>query len=133
MNYLKIIVAYFLVVFLLSIIPTGFGPSLNKVTVLTFRADYLLHALVFLPWMILVWLHLNKEELTGSKRNRQMLLWFLAGLLLATFSEGIHYLLPYRSFNPMDLIYNISGVVGGIFIFFWKPASSEEEKVVQAR
>lgn len=119
LNYKIIIAIYSTVVFLLHIIPTG-RASLNKIEILSFRADYLLHTAVLLPWMILVWLHINKEEVTGSLL-KQIILWFIAGLLLATFSEGIQYWLPYRSFNVMDVIFNVSGVALGALIFIWTP------------
>jgi len=43
--------------------------------------------------------------------------WLLLGLMFAMGSEGIQYLLPYRTWNINDLIANSMGVVLG-FVFF---------------
>jgi len=80
-----------------------------------------LHLLLFVPLMILVWLYLNKEKITGITRFNHALLWFVAGTLFAVLAEGMHYLLPYRSFNTVDLVSNVSGVILGTFIFLWEP------------
>ena len=66
--------------------------------------------------MVLVWLYFNKERITGITRFNHALLWFVAGVLFAVLAEGMHYLLPYRSFNPADLALNVIGVVLGTFI-----------------
>jgi len=63
--------------------------------------------------MILVMLYVNKKNLTGSARSKTILLLFIAGVLFAVISEGIQLYLPYRSFNIMDVIFNVSGVVLG--------------------
>ena len=97
------------------------GLALSSRQILFIRADYLLHLLLFVPLMILVWLYLNKERITGVTRFNHALLWFVAGVLFALLAEGMHYLLPYRSFNPVDLVLNVTGVVLGTFIFLWDP------------
>lgn len=86
---------------------------LNEIEIVYFRADYLLHSLLFLPWMILVGFHLNRKNLKRQLRFRYFFYWFLAGISLAVFSEAIQLLLAYRSFNPMDVVFNIAGVVAG--------------------
>jgi len=71
--------------------------------------------------MILVWLYLNKENITGVTRLNHALLWLAAGIIFAALLEVIHLLLPHRSFNPVDLILNVSGVILGALIFLWDP------------
>jgi len=84
------------------------------------RADYLLHMAIFLPWMILIWLYLNKRNVTGSVRFKKALLWLTAGVVLAVFAEGIQFYLPHRSFNIMDVLANVTGVVLGSAVFVVK-------------
>ena len=99
----------------------GNSLALSSRQIIYMRADYLLHLLIFMSLMILVWLYLNKENITGSTRLNYALLWFAAVTLFAAFAEGIHYFLPYRSFNPVDLLLNVTGVILGSFIFLWQP------------
>ena len=123
MNYLKLIALYVIVVLILHLIPTstGNGVALSSRVILFVRADYLLHLIMFVPLMILVWLYLNKENITGVTRFNHALLWLVAGIFFAVILEAIHFLLPHRSFNPVDLILNVSGVILGALIFLWEP------------
>lgn len=108
---------------ILHLIPTstGNGVALNSRVILFVCADYLLHLVMFVPLMILVWLYLNKENITGVTRFNHALLWLVAGILFAAFLEAIHFLLPHRSFNPVDLILNVVGIMLGALIFLWDP------------
>ena len=125
MNYLKLLALYLLVVLVLHVIPTGTseggGLALSSRVIFFVRADYLLHLLVFMPLMVLVWLHLNKENITGVTRFNHTLFWLAAGVLFAAFVEGIQCLLAHRAYNPVDLILNVSGVLLGAVIMLWKP------------
>jgi glycopeptide antibiotics resistance protein len=98
---------YFICIIILSIAPINTGASLNNITVLSLRGDYFFHILLFLPWMFLAW-----------QLNRNILLWILFGIITATATELVQWLLPYRSFNINDLLANVIGVLaGGIIIF----------------
>ncbi len=125
MNYLKLLAFYLVLVFILHVIPTGpsegGGLALSSRVVLFIRADYLLHLLIFVPLMVLVWLHLNKENITGRTRFNHTLYWLAAGVLFAAFVEGVQCLLAHRAYNPVDLILNVSGVLLGAVIMLWKP------------
>ena len=123
MNYLRIITLYIIVVLILNLIPTsgGDGIALSSRNIFFIRADYLLHLLLFIPLMVLVWLYMNKENITGVTRFNHALLWLLAGIIFAALLEVIHLFLPHRSFNPVDLILNVSGVILGALIFLWDP------------
>ena len=112
-----------MLVLLLHIIPTS---TVNEVdlssrTFLFIRADFLVHLLLFIPLMVLVWLYLNRENITGIKRINTALLWLLGGVLFAAFVEGLQFFLPYRSFNLVDMVFNVSGVIVGSVIFLWEP------------
>ena len=74
------------------------------------RLDYLLHALVFIP-LVPLW----RLALPGHP-------WWLviiSGLLFAACCEGIHFLLPYRSYNINDLLGNMVGVILGAMAARW--------------
>ena len=123
MNYLKLIAIYAVVVLVLHVIPTslapgsGFAPS--RVYILNLRADHLMHLLLFLPWMVLVRLHLDSEGAAGAARKKAALLWLALGLALAAGAEGLQYWVPYRTLNPLDLAGNLSGVLLGALAFAW--------------
>jgi len=84
------------------------------------RANYLVHMVIFLPWMLLVWLYLNAKNMYDKKRTKRAVQLFFVGVFLAAFAEVLQYWFPYRSFNPMDLLFNVSGVVLGALIFLIK-------------
>jgi VanZ family protein len=41
------------------------------------------------------------------------------GMMLAAGTEVLQLWVPHRAFNPMDLLFNVSGVVAGGLIFGW--------------
>ena len=129
MNYIRLIVLYVVVVLILHVIPTGDIIALNQMKVAQVRADYLLHSLIFLPYMVLVWLHSYKSKAGRVLETSQVLLWFVGGLALAVFAEGLQYFIPYRSFNITDLIFNTSGVPLGALIFIWRPAQGKIKNI----
>ena len=120
-----LIIFYVIAILILSLAPTNSNSKVNlsSTSILSIHSDYLLHALLFFPWMVLT--HLRWKE-KG--------LWFYmkalgVGLLLAVLSEGVQYVLPYRSFNVVDLAANSLGIVVGALITGWgrsrKVVSSE--------
>ena len=108
---------YIAVLTALHLIPTGESLALDQVQLYSFRADYLAHTLVFMPYMLLVWLHLKEKRITGRARLRAALPWFAGGLALASVLEGVHYWWPYRSFNITDLLFGLLGICAGAAIF----------------
>jgi len=125
LNYLKAIIVYLVIVFILHVIPTsagdGEGLGLSSRMIFFVRADYLLHFLIFIPLMVLVWLYLNQENITGTARVNHALLWLVGGICFAFLMEGLHLLLPYRTFNPVDFFLNAAGVIMGAVVFLWDP------------
>lgn len=93
---------YLLVVLLLGLLPLNAASALNDIYVINLRGDYFLHIFLFVPWMLL-----------SPQKYHKIRIWLLGGLLFACSLEGIQYLLPYRTFNINDLIYNCVGVVIG--------------------
>jgi glycopeptide antibiotics resistance protein len=109
--------------------PMGFVPTekpLNKMELGPFRLDYLLHTLIFLPWMFLVNLRAQSAKKILSEpftlRSTFPLLtsYLIIGIIFATSAEGIQYWLPYRGFNIMDVLFNVLGVlIGAGLLAIW--------------
>ena len=91
--------AYLLTVVLLMVLPLNSGSEFNNIFIFHLRADYLLHAVLFLPWAFLRY-----------RTEQTLVSWFFWGILLASASEGIQYLLPYRAFNINDVLANFIGI-----------------------
>jgi glycopeptide antibiotics resistance protein len=71
-------------------------------------SGFVLHCAGFFVGMVLCWLAFDKK-------NISFILW--AGLLLLISSiilEGVHYYLPYRTFNVYDIVANGVGI--GLFV-----------------
>lgn len=100
------LIAYLFLVFLiiLMIIPIGNTTSLiNNTFVIGFRGDYILHTLIYLPWMFV------GRLLLDYKLNTY--LWLVLGLIMIFGLEYIQILLPYRGFNINDIIAGAIGVI----------------------
>jgi len=104
-----------------SLVPTtGLEPKSGGES--TFRWDYPFHFIVFLILALLFawWWKSNK-----AGNSRGAISWFLAGgTVYAMLTEGIQLFVEGRSFNPVDLFYNVLGVLIGTilaFIFIIRP------------
>ena len=102
----KLFLAYVVTIFVLSVMYIGDSSVLNNTFIISFRADHILHALVFVPWAFFC-----------VKLNKKLLPWFVWGLFYAICAEGIQYLIPYRSFNISDILANMIGAIVGFIIF----------------
>ncbi len=108
---------YVVSVIALHLVPIG-GYELNKMEFGPFRADYLLHSLLFFPWMFLCLSRLGAGVERGLGRG---LAWMFVGIFFAIGSEAVQYWIPHRSFNPMDALFNSLGVVaGGVAFVIWR-------------
>ena len=111
-------VFYCILLLLLSVLPlNGKSSPINHIFIVKIRLDYLLHAVVYLPWMSLIYfafIQWGRKILT-----KKVVTWLIFGLCTAFFTEGVQYYLPYRSFNINDLIANFSGVLIGLFFFLF--------------
>lgn len=119
-------ILYLLFVAFVVFIPlnvTGLSEA-NKVYVLNFRLDYLIHILLFLPWIFI-------GEISFSKEVRYYrLIIFASGIFVASMAELLHYYTPYRAFNINDLTYNVAGIILGsvVWLFFRRKSSSASVK-----
>jgi len=82
--------------------------TLNNNYTFNLRWDYVLHSLAFIPLFPLLYF--------VSKDRVQRKLLFALGIVI--FTEGIQYLLPYRTFNLNDLAANGFGLIIGISLLF---------------
>ena len=82
-----------------------------------FRWDYLEH---FTFYFILTFLYiLWRRDLNYSIRTAELILFFVAGFIFCWLTEYIQIFIPGRSFNIMDMIYNIAGIFLGILICYY--------------
>jgi len=95
---------YLAVIVILAVAPIGGG--INRITVFSLRADYLVHMVLFVPWALL-----------GLATKKQEPLWLGMGVLMAAGSESLQYLLTYRAYNVNDLLANMIGVAAGYVVF----------------
>jgi VanZ family protein len=100
---------YVLFLFLMAIVPIG-TEGLNNISILDLRADYILHAVLYLPWVFLC-----------VKAGKALPIWIFWGILFAAGMEGLQYWHPYRAFNINDLVANVFGVAVGASILL-RPA-----------
>ncbi len=120
---------YTLIIFFLHVVPFSSSQADTFVEMgkITYRVDYLLHTAVFIPWMLLPCLTVTKRRSVRSIANRQniqiknvgtgyFLSWLGLGIVFAALMEGLHYVLPYRTFNPVDALFNIAGVGSGALL-----------------
>ena len=107
--------AYIFGVILVSVLPiNGKGSSINHSFVLSIRLDYLLHAAIYIPWIILVWLAFGNKIRTSVFKIAS---WIFFSLFFAVAMEFIQYLLPYRTYNINDLLSNLLGaIIGLVFV-----------------
>jgi hypothetical protein len=98
---------YLVFLVVMVVVPLGgLNTTLSDTFVFELRLDYLVHALVFVP-VVVLW----KLGFPGQS------LWKIVGvgMVLAVGLEGVQYFLPYRSWNVNDAVGNVVGVVlGGV-------------------
>lgn len=97
---------YCLIITLLVILPINSSKELNNITILHFRADYLFHALLFIPWAFF-----------NRSLEKRLWFWLLLGLVFASVSEFLQFFLPYRSYNINDLLANTIGLILGFLLW----------------
>lgn len=107
-----IIRVYLIGLILLSIVSFNGTLALDRRHLIGIRIDYIIHAIFFVPWMILANLRWNQS-------NKCKVFWWLLGIgfILATVSEIVQLLIPKKTFNLIDLIANGVGIVIGAMIW----------------
>ena len=106
---------YCIVLLLLAVLPINSNSSsINDTFIVNIRLDYLLHILIFLPFLPLAMY--PKPIKSQRKGTIKLLSLIMSGILFAVFTETIQLYLPYRTFNINDLIANILGIIMGLII-----------------
>ena len=104
---------YLLLLLVGALIPLGMGsePLSNNYT-FHIRADYLLHALFYIPLPLLL-------LLSRSGRKGGWLGVIMVSLVVVILFETVQMMVPYRAFNINDLFANAVGVLIGIIPAFF--------------
>ena len=110
---------WLIIVLTTNVIPLG--NDINKIIhkpVFKFRLDYLIHFCSFFIFIPLYFIEVRRGGPIFSKKP--VLKYILIVGNSAILFESIQYFLPYRTFNPMDLISNLTGaIIGTIIIVFF--------------
>ncbi|MDD2412693.1 MAG: VanZ family protein [Bacteroidales bacterium] len=69
------------------------------------RFDYFFHIIAFLPWAF--W---------GYFLRYKPIMWLSIGTVFAFCMEGLHYFIPYRTYNVIDFFSNFLGIFLGFLI-----------------
>ncbi len=104
---------YVISLFAIAMLPINGKDSsaINNTYILSeIRFDYFLHSLLLIPWMFL-------RLLYGPSTKQEIFFWVIMGLIIAISIETVQYFLPYRTYNIIDLMANIFGVVIGGFLW----------------
>ena len=97
------------------------GSSLPEVSVFSFQ-DKLIHFTIFfvLAYLVVGLGVQEKKEIWRSKR-----LWmnfFLLAILPSIGFETAQHIIPFRSFDLNDLIFNGLGIISGLFGYLYRPS-----------
>ena len=102
--------AYLAALVLIALLPlNGPGSGMEDVFVLSLRLDYLLHGVMFVPFICLA--------RRSPYRHFPGFLLLISALAFAAFCEIIQWPLSYRAFNVNDLVANLAGVLVGWLLF----------------
>lgn len=105
---LYVLWGWMVAIIVLTFVPSGNLPNESSSDE-KFHWDYLIH---FFNFFVLGALYLFYVLLSGKLAKVQLHLLILAmGILLAVASEFAQKFISYRSYNPVDLYMNLSGVV----------------------
>ena len=107
---------YLLLLLVGALIPLGMASErLGNNYTFDIRADYLLHALVYIPLPLLL-------LLSRSGRKGGWLVVIMVSLVVVILFETVQMLVPYRAFNINDLFANGVGVLIGLLpaLFVWR-------------
>ncbi|HHE39414.1 MAG TPA: hypothetical protein ENL20_12725 [Candidatus Cloacimonetes bacterium] len=101
------------IIIIISSIPGLSTPKINIIK-FEFRLDYVFHFFIYLIFSIIFFLW----KINGKKQRKFNLLsiMIILSVILAVFDEFHQMLIPGRTFNPVDLIFNCAGLFTG-FIF----------------
>jgi VanZ family protein len=114
--WLGLTIAWTLMIIYLSVRP-GTNELLKK-QFLEVRTDYLLHFLAYFAFgsLYVLWRGNRQFEI----RSIELAILTAAAISFSILMEYIQLLIPGRTFNVVDMVYNILGVIGGVgFTYFY--------------
>jgi hypothetical protein len=115
----KLVWAWMIFLVLFNVIPLGNGAnkSLSSNSFLQFRLDYLLHTMMILvfSWIWVFGRIRQMRFFPGIERLKYLSIVWGAGFGL----ELLQLLVPWRSFNPVDMYYNLLGAGISTLVVCW--------------
>jgi len=108
----KIFILWTLALLIFNVIPNFTPESLQMEETSPIRTDYIQHFLSFLVLSLLYFLSGKKTFLNRIFQSNWLIL--VAGITFAALVEGLQFYIPGRSFNPVDMILNVAGLLSGI-------------------
>lgn len=105
-HYIAFFIVLSCIILILAVVPDN-TPQMIKINGYEIRIDIIEHILIYLC----LGFFLMKIKHIGI-----VYIIFL-GLILASVPEIIQHFLPYRSFDPIDLMLNLSGLILGLITF----------------
>jgi len=112
-NYQLLFWIWLVIILIVSSIPRLPDPSIElKSFHLTIRTDYILHFLQYaiLGGLFVLWQGLKEKEFS----YRTLLIALLIGIAIASLDEYHQHYIPGRRYNPVDMFYNVLGIISGL-------------------
>jgi VanZ family protein len=78
------------------------------------RFDHLLHLSVY--FLICMYFYAGQRNRLHLFQQHSMVKFLILIVFLATITEIVQFWIPYRAFNPMDWVSNVSGVILGVVV-----------------
>ena len=131
MLYRVLFVIYVTILLWLSLsTPTGIVKFAQDFSI--FRLDYTLHVVGFIPMPIISYLA------SGHREHRALWHFFMVLTFLLSFAlEYVQMLVPGRRFNPLDMLFNVIGVMLLVAILFrpspYKKVFPETEEKISSK
>lgn len=113
-HYPKLIWLWLIFLITFNVIPLGSSDPLSKKKLLELRLDYFIHSVIFLGF---AWLWVFSRILGFQFFNKHERLIYACFIICAGIAlEYLQKIIPWRSFNPIDLYFNLFGA--GVALLF---------------
>jgi VanZ family protein len=104
----------------ISIIGLNIFPNTNIEAISSkdfqFRLDYAIHLIAYMLVSILFLLW--KNGIVKHTKFSNIALFIVSGILFSVLTEYIQKFIPGRTYNPVDLYFNIAGIVSGFVLVY---------------
>lgn len=117
-----IAIIFIISLIILMVVPI-WNSTITNTFVVGFRLDYIIHCLIYIPWMLV-----GKMIFNNSFKP---LLWLIVGVVLSVSLELIQLIIPYRSFNINDLVAGVIGVL--LSYLFYKLTENFKWRKIKTR